>query len=105
MTGMVPEDVFELTGVTDPRLSPDGTTVAYVVGGVDAKANDYRGAIWMAPADGGGRARPARALPRGISRADPLGQSGSPGAAFSDRAGVVRPVPEGLTRPPRNRVL
>ena len=45
MTGMVPEDVFELTGVTDPRLSPDGKTVAYVVGGVDAKANDDRGAI------------------------------------------------------------
>ena len=32
MAGMVPEDVYELTGVADPRLSPDGTTVAYVVG-------------------------------------------------------------------------
>ena len=52
MTGMVPEDVFELTGVADPRLSPDGETVAYVVAAVDAKANDYRGAIWLAPADG-----------------------------------------------------
>ena len=49
MSGMVPEDVFELTGVADPRLSPDGKTVAYVVGAVDAKANDYRGAIWLAP--------------------------------------------------------
>ena len=27
MSGMVPDDVFELTGVSDPRLSPDGTTV------------------------------------------------------------------------------
>jgi len=57
MNGMVPEDVFELTRVTDPRLSPDGTTVAYVVGTVDAEANDYRGAIWLAPADGAAEPR------------------------------------------------
>ena len=52
MTGMVPEDVYELTGVADPRLSPDGTTVAYVVGAVDKDANEYRAAIWLAAADG-----------------------------------------------------
>ncbi|MCX6363319.1 MAG: S9 family peptidase [Actinobacteria bacterium] len=57
MNGMVPEDVFELTGVADPRLSPDGKTVAYVVAAVDAKANDYRGAIWLAPADGAAEPR------------------------------------------------
>jgi dipeptidyl aminopeptidase/acylaminoacyl peptidase len=57
MSGMVPEDVFELTGVTDPRVSPDGTTVAYVVRAVDAEANDYRGAIWLAPADGAAEPR------------------------------------------------
>ena len=52
MTGMVPDDVYSLTGVSDPRLSPDGTTVAYVVGAVDREANEYRGAIWVAPVDG-----------------------------------------------------
>ena len=52
MTGMVPEDVYELTGVADPRLSPDGATVAYVVGTVDKEANEYRGAIWLAAVDG-----------------------------------------------------
>lgn len=57
MTGMVPEDVFELTGVADPRLSPDGRMVAYVVGAVDGKANEYRGAIWLAPADGAAEPR------------------------------------------------
>jgi dipeptidyl aminopeptidase/acylaminoacyl peptidase len=57
MSGMVPEDVFELTGVADPRLSPDGETVAFVVGAVDAKSNDYRGAIWLAPADGAAEPR------------------------------------------------
>ena len=52
MTGMVPHDVFELTGVADPRLSPDGATVAYVVGRVDEDANEYRSAVWLAAADG-----------------------------------------------------
>ncbi len=52
MAGMVPEDVYELTGVTDPRVSPDGATVVYVVIGVDEKANRYRGAIWLAALDG-----------------------------------------------------
>ena len=57
MTGMVPEDVYALTGVTDPRLSPRGDTVAYVVTRVDGEANEYGGAVWLAAADGGGEPR------------------------------------------------
>jgi len=52
MAGMVPQDVYELTGVADPRLSPDGATAAYVVGSVDQDANEYKAAIWMAAVDG-----------------------------------------------------
>ncbi len=52
MTGMVPQDVYGLTGVADPRLSPDASTVAYVVGAVDEEANEYRAAIWLGAADG-----------------------------------------------------
>jgi dipeptidyl aminopeptidase/acylaminoacyl peptidase len=52
MAGMVPEDVYELTGVADPRLSPDGATVAYVVGRVDKDAGEYRSAVWLAAAGG-----------------------------------------------------
>ncbi len=52
MTGMLPDDVHALTGVADPRISPDGTTAAYVVSAVDREANAYRGAIWLAPLDG-----------------------------------------------------
>ena len=58
MGGMVPEDVYELTGVADPRLSPDGTTVAYVVDRIDREANEYRSAIWLAAADGSREPRP-----------------------------------------------
>jgi dipeptidyl aminopeptidase/acylaminoacyl peptidase len=49
---MRPEDVYALTSVGDPRLSPDGRRVAYVVNSVDREENAYRGAIWVAPLDG-----------------------------------------------------
>jgi len=49
---MRPEDVYELTGVADPRISPDGTRVAYQVWSIDKDKNDYRGAIWIARLDG-----------------------------------------------------
>ncbi len=52
MPGMTPEDVYGLTGVADPRVSPDGRTVAYVVWGVDEEANTYRSAIWLRAVDG-----------------------------------------------------
>jgi dipeptidyl aminopeptidase/acylaminoacyl peptidase len=47
-----PEDLYELTWVSDPRLSPDGLTVAVVVWRVDREANDYASAIWLVPTDG-----------------------------------------------------
>ena len=46
---MRPEDVYALTSVGDPRLSPDGRHVAYVVNRIDREANAYRSAIWVAP--------------------------------------------------------
>ncbi len=49
---MQPEDVYELTGVADPRLSPDGSRVAYQVWTIDREANEYRGAIWVTALDG-----------------------------------------------------
>ncbi|MGH2774468.1 MAG: S9 family peptidase [Actinomycetota bacterium] len=57
MTGMVPKDVYELTDVGSPRLSPDGRTVAYELSTIDGPANEYRGSIWLAPADGSAEPR------------------------------------------------
>jgi dipeptidyl aminopeptidase/acylaminoacyl peptidase len=48
---MRPEDVYALTSVGDPRLSPDGLRVAYVVNSIDRDANGYRAAIWIGPLD------------------------------------------------------
>ena len=55
---MRPEDVYGLTGVADPRISPDGTRVAYVVWSIDRESNEYRGTIWVAPLDGSEDPRP-----------------------------------------------
>jgi dipeptidyl aminopeptidase/acylaminoacyl peptidase len=49
---MGPEDVYALTGVSDPRLDPSGSKVAYVVWSVDKEESEYRGNIWLAPVDG-----------------------------------------------------
>ncbi|HEY1563260.1 MAG TPA: S9 family peptidase [Gaiellaceae bacterium] len=49
---MRPEDVYALTSVGDPRLSPDGRRIAYVVNRIDREANAYRSAIWVMPPDG-----------------------------------------------------
>jgi dipeptidyl aminopeptidase/acylaminoacyl peptidase len=54
---MRPEDVYALTSVGDPRLSPDGRHVAYVVNRIDREANGYRAAIWLAALDGSAEPR------------------------------------------------
>jgi Tol biopolymer transport system component len=47
------EDMFNIKRVSDPQLSPDGKTVAYVVGVVDKAANRTNTDIWLVPAAGG----------------------------------------------------
>jgi dipeptidyl aminopeptidase/acylaminoacyl peptidase len=47
-----PEDLYELSWVSDPRISPDGRTVAFVVSQADREANDYVSAVWVVPLDG-----------------------------------------------------
>jgi dipeptidyl aminopeptidase/acylaminoacyl peptidase len=65
MRGMTPDDVYELTGVADPRLSPDGARVAYVVSTLEREANDYGGSIWVGPVDG---SQPAQRFTTGEKR-------------------------------------
>ncbi|HLY83680.1 MAG TPA: S9 family peptidase [Acidimicrobiales bacterium] len=58
MRGMRPDDIARLTNVSDPRVSPDGQWVAFVVTTIDLDANRYRGQIWAVPADGSRSPRP-----------------------------------------------
>src|SRR5256885_1396543 len=85
MAGMQPHDVFRLTGATDPRLSPDGATVAYVVASVDEESGEPRSSIWSVQVDGSPEPRrltfgPKRA-PTDSSHGGRLGGSGPHGAA------------------------
>src|SRR3954452_5952057 len=48
---MEPDDIGRIVLASDPKLSPDGNTVDYVVARVDLEANRYRSAIWLSPTD------------------------------------------------------
>ncbi|MET0938153.1 MAG: S9 family peptidase [Gaiellaceae bacterium] len=65
---MRPEDLYDVVWASDPRLSPDGKTVAYAVNSIDRDENAYRSAIWLAAVDG---SSPPRQLTAG-KKADGL---------------------------------
>lgn len=49
---MQPADIGRLVTVADPKVSPDGRRVAFVVTRVDLDGNRYRSSVWLAAADG-----------------------------------------------------
>jgi Tol biopolymer transport system component len=59
---VVPESLYEMKFVEDPRISPDGSMVAFVVAQADPDRNVYDRQIWMASTDGSG---PPRAFSSG----------------------------------------
>jgi dipeptidyl aminopeptidase/acylaminoacyl peptidase len=65
---MRPEDVYQLTGASDPRLRPGSDDVAYVVWSIDSEENEYRQSIWLAQADG---SAPPRRFTTGKNDAQP----------------------------------
>jgi len=46
-----PQDIADLVEASDPRVSPDGRSIAFVVTQADLDANDYRSRIWIARID------------------------------------------------------
>ncbi|MBI2429953.1 MAG: S9 family peptidase [Ignavibacteriales bacterium] len=47
------DDMFTIQRVSDPQLSPDGKTVAYVVTVADKAANKTNSDVWLVPTPGG----------------------------------------------------
>jgi dipeptidyl aminopeptidase/acylaminoacyl peptidase len=47
-----PTDIGRLVSLADPRVSPDGSLIAFVVTRVDLAGNRYRSAVWLAAGDG-----------------------------------------------------
>jgi dipeptidyl aminopeptidase/acylaminoacyl peptidase len=81
---MRPADVYELTGVTDPRLRPGGEEVAYVVWSIDGEANEYRQSIWIARTDG---SEPPRRFTTGKNDAQPRWSPDGEWLAFVSKRG------------------
>jgi dipeptidyl aminopeptidase/acylaminoacyl peptidase len=61
-----PLDVFDLQWVSDPQVSPDGRSIAYVRMSFDIKTDRPRGVIWLVGADGQ-HARPLSGAPSSMS--------------------------------------
>src|SRR5256885_16932529 len=45
--------IMDLKTVSDPQITADGSSVAYVVSGRDVGRNAYSSGIWIVPAAGG----------------------------------------------------
>ena len=59
-----PDDLYRLAWADDPRVSPDGHTVAFVAIGLDEEKNDYTASIWLVPVDGSEAPRRLTAGPK-----------------------------------------
>jgi dipeptidyl aminopeptidase/acylaminoacyl peptidase len=65
--GLVPEDLWQLRAVSDPRVAPDAASVAFVVGTPDGGTDKTATQIWVAPSDGSSPARPFTSGPEDSS--------------------------------------
>jgi dipeptidyl aminopeptidase/acylaminoacyl peptidase len=79
-----PEDLYRLLAPSDPRLSPDGRTIAFTVTRSAAANDGYRSAIWTVPADGSATARRVTMGP-GADRHARFSPDGRTLAFLSDR--------------------
>lgn len=52
MTGLTAETVVDQLVPSDPRISPDGALVAFVVAPMGRRGEHPEGAIWLVPSDG-----------------------------------------------------
>ncbi|HSN67994.1 MAG TPA: hypothetical protein VLV48_02030, partial [Thermoanaerobaculia bacterium] len=84
---MTVEDVATMTSLSQPRLSPDGRRVAFVVLEADLDRSRYQTDIWLVGADG------SRALPLAHSRENDRAPQWAPDgrlAFLSDRGGSMQ---------------
>lgn len=82
-SGMTPEDYHRLAFVSDPRISPDASEVAFVLRRVSEDRRARDGAIWLVPVEGGGE---ARRLTSGNRDAMPRWAPNGTRIAYLDRA-------------------
>jgi dipeptidyl aminopeptidase/acylaminoacyl peptidase len=61
------KDLLAFEWIADPRISPDGASVAYVLVTVDEKEDRYDTSIWVVPSSGSGQVRRLTLGPRDAS--------------------------------------
>jgi dipeptidyl aminopeptidase/acylaminoacyl peptidase len=102
--GVTSEDYFAFEFLGDPRLSPDGQWVAYVVTTVDQKQNRRQSQIWLAAVDGSRPPRQFTTSQQSSSspRWSPDGRTLAFVSARPSTDGAA-PTPQGSTQPsPQN---
>jgi len=82
--GITPEDLYRFVYVSNPQLSPDGATVAFVRTTIDREADTYRAQVWAVPSDG---SRPPRRFTAGPNDTAPRWSPDGRHLAFLARRG------------------
>src|SRR5262245_12959871 len=72
------EDVLRFRWIADPRISPDGTRVAFTLVRVDAEEDEYRTDLWLATVPAAGAAPEAAGHPAKVGPLTFDGRSGQP---------------------------
>jgi dipeptidyl aminopeptidase/acylaminoacyl peptidase len=78
-----PLDVFDLQWVSDPQISPDGRSIAYVRMHFDIKTDRPQGAVWLVGVDG----RHARPLSSAVASSAPRWSPDGTRVAYFGAAG------------------
>jgi dipeptidyl aminopeptidase/acylaminoacyl peptidase len=96
-----PDDLYRLAVPTEPRLSPDGRTVAFTVKRSAVGRDGYRQSVWLAPVDGSTEARQLTVGAR-TDRHPRFSPDGRMLAFISDRRVLVEEEP-GRPKDPKDR--
>src|SRR5581483_3555541 len=100
--GVTPEDYLALQFLSDPRISPDGKEIAYVVTVIDQQKNRRTSSVWLVPSDG--HASPRRLTAEGFSSNSPRwSPDGSRLAFLSTRNGDAPTAPG--SEPPHAQIF
>jgi len=93
-----PEDLVKFKAVSDPRISPDGTTIAFVVSVSDMEENKSKRDIWTVKIDGGEPVKLTEDGSSGSPRWSPDGSSIAFYSTIEKKQSICLMKPDGSDR-------